>query len=443
MITDALGVNAVSMPVRQLGLAPPQAARMHRSHRRSDERPRPGHGFVVELPRVLVAWDRRASAAELELMRIAVPREASERRVALTPTVVGRLVGAGHVVEVEAGAGEQASFEDRSYRDAGAAIVETFSSESELVVVVGPPSADRAATFPEGSALVGFLDPFRSGDLVRELVARRITAFAMEEIPRTTLAQSMDALSSQASAAGYHAVLLAAVATPRIFPLMMTAAGTMPPVKLLVLGAGVAGLQAIATAKRLGAVVSAYDIRPQVREQIESLGARFVAGPVDESAASGSGYAKEVGDDTQRRQQAALAEPIADADVVITTAQIPGRPAPLLISREMVERMRPGSVIVDVAAPAGGNCELTRPGEDIRESGVLVMGPTDLAGRVAVDASEMYARNVAALIDHITDEDGRLDVDFDDEIVAGSCLTHGGEVTHSVARRLLGEEAGS
>ena len=376
-------------------------------------------------------------------MRIAVPKEANGRRVAVTPTVVGRLVGAGHVVEVEAGAGGDASFDDRSYGDAGAEIVETTSSAAVLIAVVGPPSVDLAATFPEGSAVIGFLDPFASGDLLREFAARRITAFAMEEIPRTTLAQSMDALSSQASAAGYHAVLLAAVETPRFFPMLMTAAGTMPPVKLLVLGAGVAGLQAIATAKRLGAVVSAYDIRPQVKEQIESLGARFVAGPVDESAASASGYAKEVGDDTQRRQQAALAKHVADADVVITTAQIPGRPAPLSISREMVERMRPGSVIIDVAAPNGGNCELTRPGEDILESGVLVMGPTDLAGRVAVDASEMYARNVAALIDHITDENGRLDLDFDDEIVAGSCITHGGEITHSVARRLLGKEPGS
>jgi NAD(P) transhydrogenase subunit alpha len=253
----------------------------------------------------------------------------------------------------------------------------------------------------------------------------------------------MDALSSQASAAGYHAVLLAAAATPRVFPLLMTAAGTMPPVRLLVLGAGVAGLQAIATAKRLGAVVSAYDIRPQVKEQIESLGAKFVAGPVDESAASASGYAKEVGDETQRRQQDALAAIVADADVVITTAQIPGAPAPMLVSREMVERMRPGSVIVDVAAPSGGNCELTRPGEEFRHAGVLVIGPTDLASRVAVDASEMYARNVTAFIARITGDDGQLVFDFDDEIVAEPCITHDGHVTHPVARRAHEAEAGS
>ena len=250
----------------------------------------------------------------------------------------------------------------------------------------------------------------------------------------------MDALSSQASAAGYHAVLLAATATPRFFPMLITAAGTTPPVKLLVLGAGVAGLQAIATARRLGAVVSAYDIRPQVQEQIESLGARFISAPVDESAAAATGYAKEVSDETQRRQQAALASHIADADVVITTAQIPGRPAPLLISREMVEEMAPGAVIVDVAAANGGNCELTSPGEDIVHQGVRIMGPTDLAGRVAVDASQMYSRNLAAFIDHISDDDAAFRFDFDDEIVAGACITHDGRVIHPVSRRALNLE---
>jgi NAD(P) transhydrogenase subunit alpha len=383
-------------------------------------------------------------SATLSVVRIAILKEAPhERRIALTPAVVKRLVDAGQVISVEAGAGEPANFVDEEYADAGAEIVADPLPGADLVVVVGPPPAETAVTFPEGCALVGFLDPFGSADLIRVLTARRITAFAMEAIPRTTLAQSMDALSSQASAAGYHAVLLAAAATPRVFPLLMTAAGTMPPVRLLVLGAGVAGLQAIATAKRLGAVVSAYDIRPQVKEQIESLGAKFVAGPVDESAASASGYAKEVGDETQRRQQDALAAIVADADVVITTAQIPGAPAPMLVSREMVERMRPGSVIVDVAAPSGGNCELTRPGEEFRHAGVLVIGPTDLASRVAVDASEMYARNVTAFIARITGDDGQLVFDFDDEIVAEPCITHDGHVTHPVARRAHEAEAGS
>ena len=376
-------------------------------------------------------------------MRIGVPREGDdERRVALTPQVVKRL-GAKHEITVETGAGERAGFTDDAYAEAGATVSAAPLDGTDVTLVVGPPSPGLAERMPDGSALVGFLDPFNTVDLIQALADHRITSFAVEAIPRTTLAQSMDALSSQASAAGYHAVLMAAAATPRIFPMMITAAGTVPPVKVLVLGAGVAGLQAIATAKRLGAVVSAYDIRPQVREQIESLGARFISAPVDESAASASGYAKEVADETQRRQQDSLAPHVADADVVITTAQIPGAAAPMLVSREMVDGMRPGSVVVDVAAPTGGNCELTRPGEDIDHGGVLVMGPTDLAARVAVDASEMYARNLAAFVERMVDDDGDLALDFDDEIVGESCVTHGGNVTHPVARRALGLETDS
>lgn len=375
------------------------------------------------------------------VVHIAVAHErVGERRVALTPQVVAKLVAAGHSVGVRTGAGERAGFPDDLYADAGADVVDDPFDGADLVLVVGPPATELVSEMPEGAVLVGFLDPFQSDELVHALVDRRVSAFAVEAIPRTTLAQSMDALSSQASAAGYHAVLLAAAATPRIFPMMITAAGTVPPVKVLVLGAGVAGLQAIATAKRLGAVVSAYDIRPQVREQIESLGARFIAAPVDESAASASGYAKEVTDDTQRRQQDALASFVADADVVITTAQIPGTAAPLLVSREMVESMRPGSVVVDVAAPTGGNCELTQAGDDVEHHGVTIMGPTDLAGRVAVDASEMYARNLAAFVERITDDGGALGLDFDDEIIGESCVTHDGHVVHPVARRALGLE---
>ncbi len=372
-------------------------------------------------------------------MHIAVPKEsAGERRVAITPQVAEKLVDDGHSVAVETGAGVAAGFTDATYLESGAAVSDDPFSTADLVFTVGPPTPDQARHVPEGAALVGFLDPFASADLVRVLTERRITAFAVEAIPRTTLAQSMDALSSQASAAGYHAVLLAATATPRFFPMLTTAAGTIPPVKLLVLGTGVAGLQAIATAKRLGAIVSAYDIRPEVREQIESLGARFIAAPVDESAASSSGYAKEVSDETQRRQQAALTEAVAASDVVVTTAQVPGRAAPLLISREMVEQMGPGSVIVDVAASTGGNCELTRPGETIDHHGVKVMGPTDLAGRVAVDASQMYARNLTSFMGRIADDEGNPSFDFDDEIVAGACITHDGHVTHPVTRRALG-----
>ena len=262
-------------------------------------------------------------------MRIAVPREApGERRVAVTPQIAARYIEAGHSVVIERDAGVGAGFTNDAYEDQDAHVVDDPYQGSDLVLLVGPPDPAVANRVPEGAALVGFLDPFNAADLIKVFTTRRITSFAMEAIPRTTLAQSMDALSSQATAAGYHAVLVAAAATPRFFPMLTTAAGTIPPVKVLVLGAGVAGLQAIATSKRLGAVVSAYDIRPEVKEQIESLGARFIAAPVDESAASSSGYAKEVADETQRRQQAALANSVADADVVITTAQIPGSGGP-------------------------------------------------------------------------------------------------------------------
>lgn len=358
----------------------------------------------------------------------------------MTPQVVVRVTEERHSVVVESGAGQRAGFSDEAYGEVGAEVTTDPYPGAELVVLVGPPSVEQAMSFPEGCALVGFLDPFIATDLVSVLIRRRITSFAMEAIPRTTLAQTMDALSSQATAAGYHAVLLAAAATPRFFPMLTTAAGTIPPVKLLVLGAGVAGLQAIATARRLGAAVSAYDIRPEVREQIESLGARFVAAPVDESAAAATGYAKEVSDETQRRQQDALASVVEDSEVVVTTAQIPGSPAPLLVSREMVERMRPGSVIVDVAAPSGGNCELTRPGETVEHNGVTILGPTDLPSRVAHDASQMYSRNVASFVSRITGENGQQVFDFDNQIVSEACITHDGRVTHPVVRRTMGME---
>lgn len=374
-------------------------------------------------------------------MRIAVPTENSdEQRVAITPQVVVRLVEQRHSITVESGAGVGAGFEDKAYLDAGAQVSNDPYSDAELVTVVSAPTPEQARRIPEGATLVGFLDPFGNPDLIKILCERRITSFAMESIPRTTLAQSMDALSSQATAAGYHAVLLAASQTNRFFPMLTTAAGTIPPVKLIVLGAGVAGLQAIATARRLGASVSAYDIRPEVREQIESLGARFVAAPVDESVAAASGYAKEVSDETQRRQQDSLAKVVADSDVVVTTAQIPGSHAPLLVSQEMVERMKPGSVIVDVAAPSGGNCELTKPGETVIHNGVKIIGPTDLPGRVAHDASQMYARNVQSFLSQLSDEQGGLVFDFDNEIVGEASITHGGRVTHPVVRRRMGLE---
>jgi NAD(P) transhydrogenase subunit alpha len=374
-------------------------------------------------------------------MQIAIPTEApGERRVAMTPQVALRLIEQRHRVVVQEGAGLGAGFDDEAYRAEGVELRADPYPGAEVVLVVGPATAGQATRMAEGAVLIGFLDPFSSPDLVDELLRRRISSFAMEAVPRTTLAQSMDAMSSQATAAGYEAVLTAAGATPRFFPMLTTAAGTIPPVKVLVLGAGVAGLQAIATARRLGAVVSAYDIRPEVREQIESLGARFVSAPVDESAASASGYAKGVADETQRRQMDALAPHVAAADVVITTAQVPGMPAPLLVSSEMVEQMRPGSVIVDVAAPAGGNVEVTRPGETIVHNGVTVIGPLDLPGRVAVDASQMYARNLIAFLARLSDEEGNLSIDFADTILSEACITHDGKVVHPVVRRSLGLE---
>ncbi|MEX1038077.1 MAG: Re/Si-specific NAD(P)(+) transhydrogenase subunit alpha [Acidimicrobiia bacterium] len=377
-------------------------------------------------------------------MRIAVPREPdSEHRVALTPQVVVRMVENRHQVTIESGAGSAAGFNDEQYRSAGADVSSDPLAGADVVLVVGPPTPELIDRIPSDAVLIGFLDPFTAGPSVKAMIERGITSFAMEAIPRTTLAQSMDALSSQATAAGYQAVLTAATTSPRLFPMLVTAAGTVPPVKLLVLGAGVAGLQAIATAKRLGAVVSAYDIRPEVSQQIESLGAKFVAAPVDESAAAASGYAKEVADETQRRQQDALSPHVAESDVVITTAQIPGSPAPLLVSTEMVERMRPGSVIVDVAAPTGGNCEPTIPGETIVINGVTIVGALDLAGQVAYDASQMYARNVTSLLDRMTGEDGGLSMDFDDEIISEACITHEGKVKHPVVRRRISSEGTS
>jgi NAD(P) transhydrogenase subunit alpha len=371
-------------------------------------------------------------------MRVAVPKESTgESRVALTPQVVVRVVENRHQVSIEPGAGAAAGFDDEQYRSAGAEISSDALKGAEVVITVGPPSVALIERIPSGAILIGFLDSFAAGPHVQAMIDRRITSFAMEAIPRTTLAQSMDALSSQATVAGYQAVLTAAYTSPRLFPMLVTAAGTIPPVKLLVLGAGVAGLQAIATAKRLGAVVSAYDIRPEVSQQIQSLGAKFVSAPVDESAASATGYAKEVADETQRRQQDALSPHVAESDVLITTAQIPGSPAPLLVSTEMVERMRPGSVIVDVAAPTGGNCEPTVPGETIVLNGVTIVGAVDLAGQVAYDASQMYARNVAALLERMTGDEGELSMDFDDQIISEACITHQGKVNHPVVRRRI------
>jgi NAD(P) transhydrogenase subunit alpha len=354
-------------------------------------------------------------------MQVVVPRETApgERRVALTPEAVQRLVASGFEIAVERGAGTSASFTDEAYGGAGATLVDG-STPSDAVVRVAPPSADEVAGLAAGTVVVGFLAPLTDPEGIARLQAQQVVAFAMESIPRITRAQSMDALSSQATVAGYKAVLLAADRVTKMFPLLMTAAGTVAPARALVLGAGVAGLQAIATARRLGAVVSAFDVRPVVREQVESLGASFLDLGVTGEETEG-GYAKELTAEQQAAQQAALEERIPDFDVVITTALVPGRPAPRLIPAASVERMRPGSVIVDLAAETGGNCELTRPGEETVEHGVTIVGLTNLPSLMASDASRLYARNVLTLLELLA-PGGELALDWEDEIVAGACV---------------------
>jgi H+-translocating NAD(P) transhydrogenase subunit alpha len=349
-------------------------------------------------------------------VRIGVPRETApgERRVALIPDSISRLVPAGLEVAVEREAGIAASVPDQAYADAGATIVDD-AFDADLVVKVQKPSAAELERLREGSVLVGFLQPLVDLEGVESLGKRGVTAFALESIPRITRAQSMDALSSQSTVAGYKAVLLAATRLPRFFPMLMTAAGTVTPAKVLVLGAGVAGLQAIATARRLGAVVSAFDTRPVVREQVESLGADFL-----DLGVTGE-YAVELTEEQQRLQQDELAKRIGDSDVVVTTALIPGKPAPRLITREAVAAMRPGSVVVDLAAEAGGNCELTQPGEDVEADGVAILGPLNLASTMPYHASQLLSRNVTALLLHLAPE-GELRLDFDDEITAGACV---------------------
>jgi NAD(P) transhydrogenase subunit alpha len=323
-------------------------------------------------------------------------------------------------VVVEPGAGTAASFPDDAYREAGAHLADAVL-DADGVVKVRKPNREEVERFQEGQVLIGFLEPLTDPEGIARLTERGVHAFAMESIPRITRAQPMDALSSQATVSGYKAVVIAAEHLPRFFPMLMTAAGTVAPAKVLVLGAGVAGLQAIATAHRLGAVVSGFDVRPVVKEQVESLGATFLdLGIIGEETAGG--YARELTEDEQRRQQEELAKRIPDYDVVITTALIPGRPAPRLIPADAVARMRPGSVIVDLAAEAGGNCEVTEPGEIAERDGVTVVGLTNVPSTMPFHASQLYARNVSALLQHLAPE-GELALDWEDEITAGACVT--------------------
>jgi NAD(P) transhydrogenase subunit alpha len=346
--------------------------------------------------------------------------------VALTPEAVQRLAATGIQIALEREAGAQAGFPDAHYAEAGATLIESAAEGAELVARVAPPSAEEVAALAPGTVLLGFLAPLSQPEGIERLRERGVVAFALESLPRITRAQPMDALSSQATVAGYKAVLLAADRIPKLFPLLMTAAGTIAPARILVLGAGVAGLQAVATARRLGAVVSAFDVRPAVREQVESLGASFLElGVVGEETTGG--YAKELSPEEQARQQMALDERIPEFDVVITTALVPGRPAPTLVPASAVQRMRPGSAIVDLAAEAGGNCELTVPGEEVVVHGVTIVGYTNVPSLMASDASRLYARNVVSLVEHLA-PGGELTLDFEDEITAAACVARPQEV---------------
>jgi NAD(P) transhydrogenase subunit alpha len=359
-------------------------------------------------------------------MRVGLPRETApgERRVALVPETVARLAAAGFEVTVEPEAGSAASFLDEAYRDAGAELESPW--DSETIVKVRKPLEAELARLHEGQVLIGLLEPLSDSAGVERLASRGVVAFAMESIPRITRAQAMDALSSQATIAGYKGALLAAEHLPRFFPMLMTAAGTVPPAKVLVIGAGVAGLQAIATARRLGAVVTGFDVRAVVREQIESLGAAWLDLGVAGAEAEG-GYARELTADEQAAQQRALEQRIADFDAVITTAAVPGREAPKIIPASAVEAMRPGAVIVDLAADTGGNCELTEPGEILVHDGVTLVGLTNLASTMPYHASLLYSRNVQAFLLHLAPE-GELALDWSDEITADACVTKRTEV---------------
>jgi H+-translocating NAD(P) transhydrogenase subunit alpha len=370
-------------------------------------------------------------------MNVSVPKETAsgERRVALVPEVVDRLGKAGVDVTIEAGAGDGAHLPDADYEKAGAKLGDGFSGE--VIAKVAPPSADEIGRLERGSVLIGFLAPLTAAETVRGLAEAGVTSFAMEAIPRITRAQSMDALSSQATVGGYRAALIAAQELPRFFPMLTTAAGTVRPAKVLVLGAGVAGLQAIATTRRLGAVVQAFDVRSAVKEQIESLGARFLELDMGlEDAEAAGGYARQLTDEEQQRQRELLAEEIGKMDAVISTAAVPGRRAPLLVTEQAVKNMRPGSVIVDLAAETGGNCELTEPGQTVVKEDVTIVGPANLASTMPDHASSLYARNVQSLLELMVNE-GELKLDFEDEIIKGACITRDGEIVHEGAKQAV------
>lgn len=374
-------------------------------------------------------------------MKIGVPREIieGERRVALVPKEVGKLVEAGFEVQIESGAGEAAYFSDASFKEAGASVVEgpQAAYDADVVLKVRKPELAEVELMKEGTVLIAFLEPLTSPDLVKKLVDQKITGVALETVPRISRAQKMDALSSQANIAGYKAALIAADSLPKFFPMSMTAAGMIPPAKALILGVGVAGLQAIATCRRLGASVEAYDIRPATKEEVKSLGAKFIEIELqEEELEDAGGYGKEVSDVSARKQKDVLAEHIKAADIVITTAAVPGRKAPILVEGDAVKGMRAGSVIVDLAAETGGNCALTEAGRTVVKHGVLIHGPANLVSEMPVDASSLYARNITSLFKEFV-EDGKLNLDFEDEVIAGSCITHDGEVVNERVKEMM------
>ena len=384
-------------------------------------------------------------------MKVAVPKEIveDERRVALVPQSAAELAKLGVEVLLESGAGEAALFPDKLYKEVGATIVpnmaELFEAADVILKIQKPVvrqdmNLHEVELMREGAILCTFLQPMTDLELVRRLMERRITSFSMDAIPRIARAQSMDALSSMASVAGYKAALIAANSMARFFPMMVTAAGTFAPAKGLVLGAGVAGLQSIATARRIGAVMSAYDVRLAAKEQVESLGASFIEAPIDD-AESADGYAKELTQESQEREIELIYSHIVDMDFVITTAAIPGRHAPMLITNEMVRDMRDGSVIVDIAAETGGNCTLTKPGVDVLEYGVTICGPLNLASLMPTHASQMYSRNISSLL-RLLIRDNKIHLDFEDEIVNGCCITHAGHIVHGLTSDLMHDYLG-
>lgn len=371
-------------------------------------------------------------------MLVGVPKETlpGERRVALVPDLIAKLTKAHADVALQSGAGDAAGFLDPLYKSAGARIESAVYDKADVLLKVQPPTILEVDQIREGAVLIGFLQPYTAGDVLRRLASRKITAFAMEFMPRISRAQSMDALSAMSTIAGYKAVLLAAQQLPKVFPLLMTAAGTLSAARVHVIGAGVAGLQAIGTARRLGAVVEAYDTRPAVKEQVESLGAKFAEfGLETKDAEDKAGYAKAQSEDFYKRQQEKMAQWITAADVVITTALVPGKRAPILITEDMVRGMRPGSVVVDLAAEQGGNCAVTEAGIDVVKHGVVVIGPVNIASTVPYHASQMYARNVTSFLGHLL-KDGKVNLDLNDELTRGPLVTHNGEIVHEAVKNI-------